>query len=408
MQNTNYVISKSVFVISFSIVFFSLVSVVFPSLIIRLTSGISASTINQWEFGLFAIPIIVVNSIFFVIYFLYQRKLLPNSVYKSTNFLLDFDIPKKISLVILLAMLAIYVGLSFQELFLEETLPDRPNVIRDLDNWGIKEDLASTISFTHTKLFFLSASEFLFGNMRVLPFFVSISLLVLTYFFAYQISSKRLSGNISVAVILQSSLFLEYDTVITYANFWVTFYLFSLYLVKKAWPFSALSFVASFFAKPLTLAYFPLNLFYICRTEEPLKKKILTLIPYLVMFIALIIVILLIPSSTSLLASDFVTHPSKFFSGFTIFPYQLRFDLFVMMLLLPVSFLLYQKAQKGHKYSQSIQIIIAGIIFTGPVLTGFLNYQLNPYRLVPLVVFFAIGFGLLFSKNIIRDPYLRN
>ena len=127
MQNTNYVISKSVFVISFSIVFFSLVSVVFPSLIIRLTSGISASTINQWEFGLFAIPIIVVNSIFFVIYFLYQRKLLPNSVYKSTNFLLDFDIPKKISLVILLAMLAIYVGLWAPTLILYSQAYEQAN-----------------------------------------------------------------------------------------------------------------------------------------------------------------------------------------------------------------------------------------------------------------------------------------
>ena len=33
------------------------------------------------------------------------------------------------------------------------------------------------------------------------------------------------------------------------------------------------------------------------------------------------------------------------------------------------------------------------------LLTGFFNYHLNPYRLVPLIVFFATGFGLLFKRT---------
>ncbi len=43
--------------------------------------------------------------------------------------------------------------------------------------------------------------------------------------------------------------------------------------------------------------------------------------------------------------------------------------------------------------------LIGGILFISPLLTGFTELTNQPYRFVPLVVFFAIGVGILLSKN---------
>ncbi|WP_237737694.1 hypothetical protein [Candidatus Nitrosopumilus sediminis] len=101
----------------------------------------------------------------------------------------------------------------------------------------------------------------------------------------------------------------------------------------------------------------------------------------------------------NLYSSNISFHPPKFFSGFSIFPLQLRFDIFVVLLLMPLNFLLFLKSRQGAKHAQSMQILISGILISGPIVTGFFDFLINPYRLVPMIVFFAIGFGLLFEKN---------
>jgi len=44
-------------------------------------------------------------------------------------------------------------------------------------------------------------------------------------------------------------------------------------------------------------------------------------------------------------------------------------------------------------------VLISGILLIAPILTGFTNQTNQPYRFVPLVVFFAIGVGVLLSKR---------
>ena len=87
----------------------------------------------------------------------------------------------------------------------------------------------------YVRMFLLWSSLNVFQNVKILPFVASILLVVVTYFLTYQISQKRFAGIVSMVVLLQSYTFLRYDTIAVYENFWVLFYIFSLYAVYKKW-----------------------------------------------------------------------------------------------------------------------------------------------------------------------------
>ena len=51
------------------------------------------------------------------------------------------------------------------------------------------------------------------------------------------------------------------------------------------------------------------------------------------------------------------------------------------------------------QHADSMMVFIGGILFIAPLVTGFTELTNQPYRFVPLIVFFAIGVGVLLSKN---------
>ena len=57
-------------------------------------------------------------------------------------------------------------------------------------------------------------------------------------------------------------------------------------------------------------------------------------------------------------------------------------------------------ARKVNPQADSILFLITGIMFAMPLLVGFSDFNLHPYRFVPLMVFFSIGVGTIFSKKI--------
>jgi len=89
----------------------------------------------------------------------------------------------------------------------------------------------------------------------------------------------------------------------------------------------------------------------------------------------------------------------EFWMGFTSFAYQLRFDGLVMLFMIPLMAGLFLVARSGIKHGESIMVLISGILLITPILTAFTNQTNQPYRFVPLVVFFAVGVGVLLSKR---------
>lgn len=394
--------SNFIFLIAIIITGLSFISVIFPALLIRLSSGSVFNPINPFETGIFSIPLLTSNIAIFGIWLLYKKNRIPFLLKNALNFIFQFEVSRRIAFISLVILLGIYVVFSVGELNESELdrWADYYKVVEDLQRWP-PQTIEGISSSLHTKNFLLFISQSIFGNLRIIPFIGSICLLILVYFTTVELSKKRFAGLLSVVIVLQSNTFLLFDTLATYANFWSLLYLFSLYsIIKKKWYISPLSYVAAIFAKPLSAVFLPMTIFFIYRSDMTRNEKIKTIIGYgIIVIVFVVIFIVILPSKEGLIQSNILFHIPRFWSGFTILAFQFRYDMFILMLLLPVIVGLYLKSKSGIKHADSIMLLISGMIFVGPALTGLLNFQLNPYRLIPLVVFFAIGFGMLFSKG---------
>ena len=348
---------------------------------------------DSFETGIWTFPVIFANVIIFGLLILFSKKKLPDFLEKNFIKLFNFEISKKISLICLLIILIIYVGFSAGELAQVEKWEDYQGVKKRLDRWEI--DQISGNYEPHVKYFLHWASMQIFGNYGVIPFIASISLIITTYFFTQHLTKKNFPGLISAIILLQSNVFLTYDTTVSYSNFWILFYLLSLFAVLKFWPLSPISYLLSIPSKALTVLFLPLSLFFIFRSEVSKKVKILAAITN-----SLIIIILIafaVSSGGVDQQEDF--NGQEFLSGFTSFAFQLRFDGLVLLFLIPLIFGLFIMSRIGFKQAESIMILIAGVLLTAPILTGFTDQTNQPYRFVPLVVFFSIGVGMLLTKR---------
>jgi len=129
-----------------------------------------------------------------------------------------------------------------------------------------------TVEYPYFALLLGNLSLNVFGNYTTLAFIASISLLILTYLVTVEISKKRFAGIVAMVIVLQSGIFLIYDTTITYPNFWVVFYLFSIYMIYKKWPLSSLTYLLSIISKAVIATFLPMTLFFIFSSFQDKKK----------------------------------------------------------------------------------------------------------------------------------------
>ena len=404
-QRRDILISWIVFLFSVSIVLISLVSVVFPALISSSSStiqdlqeiGVDLFEVEPFQVGIWGWSLLVVNFLVFIGLFLYFKNKLPENFKRLINFIFTFEISKKISAIVIILLFSIYVGFSFEELTIEEEWEDYPGVKKRLEMWS-PEQVTSSFE-PHIRYFMLWSSMILFGNYTVIPFIASISLLLLTYFFTFQITKKRFAGIVAMVILLQSNLFLTYDSTVSYSNFWVLFYLLSLYLLYKVWPLSPVSYFLSIFSKALTATFFPMSLFFIYRAKIPNITKIIVASSTTALILAGIIITTSGVNVGGIAGEQEEFDWDEFSLGFTSLSFQLRFDGLVLVFILPLIVGLFIASRHGILHADSIMVLIGGILLISPLLTGFTELTNQPYRFVPLVVFFAIGVGVLLSKR---------
>jgi hypothetical protein len=236
----------------------------------------------------------------------------------------------------------------------------------------------------------------LFGNYAVIPFLASIALVIMVYFFTKQITNKRFAGLVAAIILLQSNVFLTFDTSVAYTNFWVLFYLLSLYFMYRVWPLSPVSFLFSIPAKALTVTFLPMSIYFLLRSQISKNKKML--------IGGIIIAIVLIGAAVAsgredLLAAQQESFISdEFWIGFTSFATQLRFDALVILFLVPLIVGLLLTSTK-NKHAESMMVLMGGMLLIAPLLTGLSDQTNQPYRFVPFVTFFAVGVGVLLSRT---------
>ena len=382
------------------VVLFSLISVVFPGLIISIVdTNLFGET---FEIGVMGMPFLIVNVVIFSLIVLGIKQRLPNAFTDVIQKILSFDISKRNSFVILIIILLIYVVVTVNELSIYELnqYGDFLVLEKAVKIWPEQESenkyLAEQLD-RHVRMGLLVASEEVFNNIKIIPYLASIFLLITTYFLTVKLSEKNFTGLIAVILILQSSTFYVYDTIAVYENFWVLFYVFSIYLIFKKPKFSSVFFILSIFSKAIFVLWLPISILVTLLSDIPKNKKIFVIITHV---LVIIISVIIFQYSDAVYGNVVDIEVSEFWIGFTTLSSNLRFDILLLLLLLPVSVGLFIKARRGSKNSISLLVLISGTILVTPVLEMITDYYfVYPYRYVPLVVFFAIGLSTLFSKK---------
>ncbi|MDE1763717.1 MAG: hypothetical protein KGH88_05685 [Thaumarchaeota archaeon] len=391
-----HLLSWAVFIPTLVTVFISLIAVVFPALIARTTSPFQADVfspdvINPFQPGVLVAPLIIVNVIILLIGIAYFKR---SKCQTKIRKVATFEATKKQALIGVVIILAVFAAVTAGTLAREETWADYANVKHRVETWNISQ-FGKTFE-PHFRYLMLSISLWL-GNIRAIPFVASGVLLLLTYFFTKNITGKRIAGLVSMALLLQSDIFVSYSTTASYDNFWILLYLFALYLIQKFWPPSPAPYLLSIFSKALTIAFLPMTFYFIARSSMPRKSKMYSLASYGI--IAAIIAVGAVVYNTNLAGKPSSFDSSEFWQGFAAMAMQMRFDYVVVLFLLPLTVMLFFASRKGILHADTMMIFILAILLISPFLTGFTTQTNQPYRFVSLSLFFAIGTGILLSNK---------
>ena len=390
-----------VFIFALVMIGISLLSVVFPALILTEFGNITTNLYDKFEIGNNAFVLILGNIIILSLGYVYKKNKITNFS-SFVNKIRDFDISKKQSLIIGIIILVVYAAITSPELTLDEAL-----------QWGDYGILTSALeTFPETtsgdqiqdeqnsrfvRMILLGFSQDYLDNIKILPFISSIILIALVGLTAFEISQKKIAGLIAMLVIIQSYTFLEYDTIAVYENFWVSFFLFSIYTIHKKWHLSGIFYLLSVFSKAFSTPFLILNIFYVIRSEFDSKTKLRIMISY-----GVIILIMLGLFAMGNTIYDDVVHIdfNRFMNSLSDFSSQMRFDHFMLIMILPVTIGLFFVARTGLIQAESLLFFISVLLLAGPLvalLTDF--YVILPYRFIPLIAFFAISIGVVIFKN---------
>ena len=405
MENSQKV-SYAVFFCALVAVLLTLTTVIFPAMFSSIF-GQYSEKLDAFELGYQSIFLIVSNIAIFGFGIAYYKKKIPSLISNGIEKIRTFEISKKVAVISLAVILAIYVGLSAPELLLDEgkMWDDYTAVLLPgLEIWpfGESDDVyIKEQNDRYVRMFLLDVSLDVFQNIKLLPFIASILVVIFTYLLTAQFCQKRFAGIISIIVLLQSYTFLKYDTVAVYENFWVLFFLISLYVIQKKWFLSPIFYILAFFTKAYVAPFFIMTLFTTYRTQISRRTKIAILISYIVV---VVLAVSLVFVGDSVYSDVIEVDNSKFILGFQSISSQLRFDLFFIITLLPVTVGLMFLSKNKLKHADSILILIFGTIIASPLLVTFtFHYEILPYRFVPLLVFFSVGVGMFFSKKLVHS-----
>ena len=402
-QISSKLVTYAAFLATLGIVGISIISVIFPALIISNTYEFP-NDLDPFETSPWTLPIIVSTSLLLAIGFLYKNEKLPSHFYSGIKFILNFEISKKTAIISGIILLGIYIGLSSGELFLDEinqwsdysVLESALEIWPSTDHWNVYIKEQNT---RYVRMILLDVSQDFFQNIKLLPFVASILVVTFTALITVQISKKRFAGIISMIILLQSITFTDFDTIAVYENFWVLFYLISIYSIqKKWWHTSPFLFILAVFSKAFIVTYFWMNIFYIYRSDIPNKTKYMLFASY---GLVIGVIYWIFESGKNIIYDDVVRLDfNAFLDGFTGWGNNMQLDPLAILCILPLTIGLFVKSLKGIKQADSILILILGTILAGPLISYVTDfYFILPYRFIPFIVAMAIGIGVFLSKE---------
>ena len=391
-----------VFLFALFLVGISLLSVIFPALILHEFGHISTDKYDVFEIGNNAILLVTSNIILLSLGFLYKKNRLP-SFSSYINKVRNFEISKKPSIIIGIIILVTYVVMTAPELSIDESIQyaDFKILIRGLETFPAT-DSGSMIddeqNSRFVRMILLGFSQDYLNSIKVIPFISSIVLVAITGMITVQISQRRVAGLIAMIVLIQSYTFLEYDTIAVYENIWVTFFLLSIYTIHKRWYLSGILYLLSVFSKAFATPFLILNVYYLMRTDSDRSTKIRILVSY-----GIIVLIMLGLFSVGNTIYDDIIHIdfNRFMNSLSDFSSQMRFDSFLLIMIIPTIVGLFFAARNGVKHAESMLFFIPSLLLAGPLVAFVTDfYVILPYRFIPLIAFFSISIGIAIFRNV--------
>ena len=345
-QLSSRIVTYSAFLVTLVIVGISVFSVILPAFIISTTYEFP-HVLNPFETSPWLLPILISNIVLFSFgYVIYKKKflLLNNFVDR----ILNFDISKKTAIIIGVSILSIYVGLSIPELFISEVeqWPDYLILKNALEIWPSTDSFSIYVKEQNTRyvrMILLDFSQEFLENIKLLPFVASISVVILTGLITVQISKKRFAGIISMLILFQSITFTDFDTVAVYENFWVLFFLISIYSIQKKWWYSSpITFLLAIFTKAFIVTYLWMNIFFIYRSDLPKKIKLILFGSY---GLVTLISYLIFETGRNIIYDDIVRISfNSFLDGFTGWGNAMQLDPVMILFIIPLIFALFFKS----------------------------------------------------------------
>jgi len=391
-----------VFLFALILVGLSLLSVVFPALILHEFGHISTDRYDKFEIGNNAILLIVSNIIIISLGLLYKKNKLPNFLSSITK-IQTFDISKKQSLIAGITILIIYSAITAPDLAIDESIryADIDVVLHGIETFPETDSGDQTYDEQNSRfvrMILLIFSHDYLDNIKVIPFIFSIILILVAGIITVQISRRRIAGLITMIILLQGYTFLEYDTIAVYENFWTTFFLLSIYTIHKKWYLSGIFYILSVFSKAFATPFLILNLYYLLKSENSRSTKLKTLVSY-----GIIILIMFGLFAVGNTIYDDIIHIdfNRFMNSFSDFSGQMQFDTFFLIMILPVTIGLFFAARNGVKHAESMLFFIPSLLLFGPLVALVTDWFVTlPYRFIPLLAFFSISMGIVIFRNV--------
>ena len=390
-----------VFIFALVMVGISLLSVLFPALILANFGSISTSAYHAFEIGNNAPLIIIGNVVLLSIGLIYKKNNFTNFS-SFINKIRGLDIPKKYSIILGIIILIAYVIITSPELSIDENTQwaDYQILVSALETFP-KTDSGDQIedeqNSRFVRMLLLGFSQDYFNNIKILPLVSSIVLIIMVGLISTEISQTRIAGIIGMLVLIQGYTFLEYDTIAVYENFWVTFFLISIYMIHKKWQFSGIFYLLSVFSKAFSTPFLILNVYYVLRSKLDSKTKLRLMISY---GIVILVMFGLFTIGNTIYDDIVQIDTNRFMNSLSDFSSQMRFDSFLLIMILPVTIGLFFVARSGTIHAESLLFFIPSLLLAGPLvalLTDF--YVILPYRFVPLLAFFAISTAIVIFRN---------
>jgi len=144
-----------------------------------------------------------------------------------------------------------------------------------------------------------------------------------------------------------------------------------------------------------------MTFFFTYRSGISKKQKIYLAISYVVIIAGGVVVMFVFGIT---LEEDLGTRGisiKEFWTGLASIGYSLRFDELFLIFLLPLIFGLFMASKKGTKQADAVLFLMMGILLSIPI-ASLLGMTNQPYRLVPFIVFFAVGVGTLLSSKLVN------